>query len=93
MPYDLDIIAKDVNNNFDHKFTVTQNNKLLVQKVEIQNVPSDIAIEASGNGCAVVQVLLTLTQMYFSYLHKGILLYLNCRYLKKIQKILGRASI
>lgn len=78
----MNIITKDVNNNFDHKFIVTQNNKLLVQKVEIQNVPSDIAIEASGNGCAVVQVLLTLTQTYFSYLHKGILLYLNSRYLK-----------
>ena len=55
--YDLDIITTDVNNNFNHKFVVTENNKLLVQKVEIQNMPSDITFEASRNGCAVVQVM------------------------------------
>ena len=55
--YDLDIITTDVNNNFNHKFVVTEKNKLLVQKVEIQNMPSDIKVEASGNGCAVVQVM------------------------------------
>lgn len=53
---DLNIITKDIKNNFHHKFVVTESNKLVLQRVEIQNIPSDIAIEATGNGCAVVQV-------------------------------------
>ena len=59
---------------------------ILVQKVEIQNVPSDVAIEASGNGCAVVQVILTLTQAYFLYLHKDVFLCLNPKYVKVISE-------
>ena len=74
--YDLNIITTHFNNNFDHKFVVTENNKLLVQKVEIQNMPSDTAIEDSGNGSTVGEVMLSLTQTYFLYLHKSIFLYL-----------------
>ena len=73
--YDLNIITTHFNNNFDHKFVVTENNKLLVQKVEIQNMPSDTAIEDKGNGCSGCGGN-ALTQTYFLYLHKGIFLYL-----------------
>ena len=82
----MNIITTDVNNNFDHKFVVTENNKLLVQKVEIQKMPSDIVIEATGNGCAVVQVMVTITQTYFLYLHKDIFLYLSLKYLNVISE-------
>lgn len=39
-----------------HEFTVTKDNKLLLQEKELRNMEGRHVLRATGDGCAVVQV-------------------------------------
>lgn len=39
-----------------HEFTVTKDNKLLLQEKELEDLEGEHVLTATGNGCAVVQV-------------------------------------
>ena len=51
-------VSASIKDVFTQDFTVTGNNKLILQRAEIPSnfLPSTLAINASGKGCALLQV-------------------------------------
>ncbi|XP_028416699.1 pregnancy zone protein-like [Dendronephthya gigantea] len=51
-------VSANIKDGFDHNFSVTDNNKLILQRVEIPSnfLPNTLGINASGSGCALLQV-------------------------------------
>ncbi|XP_055930370.1 alpha-1-inhibitor 3-like isoform X3 [Argiope bruennichi] len=53
----VDILAI-LSGSFDEKIEISQDNKLLVQRNLVTNVPGELQVEATGSGCGLIQVAL-----------------------------------
>ena len=49
-------ISMSITGGVEEDIQVTEDEKLLVKRYKVKEVPSTINIEASGTGCAVIQV-------------------------------------
>lgn len=66
----VDITVK-ISGGLEKEINIVEDEKLLVKRYKIEEVPSNIEIEATGSGCAVIQVnSLLLYKTFFVFFFK-----------------------